>query len=213
MNIKELYEMAKAANRRAKVAIEVQEDGFVIVRWYGMPPDSGLTELSRAIPWSALDDDRAPYRAVREYLKMSAFYMEGMGGVPDKTHELFSTLAPPEPDTQTVERQKVNRRLEGMGLRQPVVGLRRAPPDTPAVDREEAKRRLEEAGLRPTMSLTSSDLLPGDVVLATGRYRDKTVDTVEPVGCDYRVYWRAGGSTRYSHAHIHLVVRRGQDRE
>lgn len=195
MNIKELYEMAKAANRRAKVAIEVQEDGFVIVRWYGMPPDSGLTELSRAIPWSALEEDRAPYRAVREYLKMSAFYMEGMGGVPDKTHEMFATLAPPEPDTQTVERNKANRRLEGMGLRPPVVGLRRAPPE------------------RQTLNLTSSDLLPGDVVLATGRFRDKAVEAVEAFGCDYFVHWRGGGSTRYGHAHVHQVVRRGPEHE
>ena len=49
------------------------------------------------------------------------------------------------------------------------------------------------------LTLISFDLKPGDVVLAKGNYRDKTVALVVPTSDkDVMVTWTCGGQTRYN---------------
>ncbi len=56
--------------------------------------------------------------------------------------------------------------------------------------------------------LGTFDLKPGDVVLANGNWRDKTVATVEDQkGEGIIVKWTCGGSTRYRWDFEHKVVR------
>lgn len=91
MDIQELFSMAKAANTKAQIKILMSEDA-ICIRWiydHAFGP-----EWRRTLPMSALGSDRDPYRAVREYIKMDALYMEGRGGTPDRTHSLFQTAAP-----------------------------------------------------------------------------------------------------------------------
>ncbi len=56
--------------------------------------------------------------------------------------------------------------------------------------------------------LASIDLKPGDVVLANGRWRDKTVCSIEQQepNCII-VNWTCGGRTRYRWDFEHKVVR------
>lgn len=92
MHIKELHRLAKMANTKAKVSIFISDEK-VEVRWKMNQPGDNC--FQREIPWTALEEDRAPYRSVREYLKMSSLYMEGLGGTPDRDSELFQSIAPP----------------------------------------------------------------------------------------------------------------------
>ena len=49
------------------------------------------------------------------------------------------------------------------------------------------------------LTLISFDLKPGDVVIAKGNYRDKTVTLVVPTYYkDVTVTWTCGGQTRYN---------------
>lgn len=92
MHIKELYRLAKMANTDAKVSIRMTDED-VTVRWYAMP--NHPASFSRSLPWSALGEERGPeYLAVKEYLRMSAFYMAAFGGRHDRTSELFVNKPP-----------------------------------------------------------------------------------------------------------------------
>ena len=52
------------------------------------------------------------------------------------------------------------------------------------------------------------DLKPGDVVLANGNWRDKTVDSIgDQKGEGIIVNWTCGGRTRYRWDFEHKVVR------
>lgn len=59
--------------------------------------------------------------------------------------------------------------------------------------------------------LATIDLKPGDVVLANGNWRDKTVNSIEQLE-DYciLVNWTCGGRTRYRWDFEHKVVRTEQ---
>ena len=49
------------------------------------------------------------------------------------------------------------------------------------------------------LKLISFDLRPGDIVLAKGNYRDKTVTLAVPTyDKDVMVTWTCGGQTRYN---------------
>lgn len=91
MDIQELFDMAKAANTKAKIRIFMSEE-TINIRW--IHEQSLGSDWYRTLPMSALGSDRDPYRAVREYIKMDAMHMEGRGGVPDRTHPMFQTTAP-----------------------------------------------------------------------------------------------------------------------
>lgn len=58
--------------------------------------------------------------------------------------------------------------------------------------------------------LASIDLKPGDVVLANGSWRDKTVNSIERLdGNCVLVNWTCGSSTRYRWDFEHKVAREG----
>ena len=62
------------------------------------------------------------------------------------------------------------------------------------------------------LNLITLDLRPGDVVIAKGNYRDKTVAAVELTPKkDKLITWTCGGQTRYNALTEHEVWRGGDD--
>jgi hypothetical protein len=204
MNTKELYDMAQAANTCANVAVTLGPKCVTIV-WHGDRSVHGTTNPNwygsrhtRELPWSALGDDRDPYRAVREYMKMDAFYMEGIGGIPDRTHDMFQTTAP-------------------AGGIKPMRGPK-IPPMRPSVTVNVSgfspnyRRKGDGLKMLPVLEVKPADLYPGDIV-ETGINAAETVKGVGRLGNDFDVFWVSGGSTRYAATDIVRMIRPGGRRD
>lgn len=193
MDIQELFSMAKAANTKAQIKILMSEDA-ICIRWiydHAFGP-----EWRRNLPMSALGSDRDPYRAVREYIKMDALYMEGRGGTPDRTHNLFGTTAP----ASTIK-----------PMRGPKIPPMRTSSVTVNVSGFAPAYARKDMKMVPVLEVTPADLFPGDVV-ETGINAAETVKGVGRLGNDYDVFWVSGGSNRFAADDKLRIVRPGRSR-